>query len=331
MRRFASVVSLLIVAAACGGGPVTQASRTRPTVPLEAGLLPPTHGVGFYVNQRAHIAIFDIVPGRGIGLVYPHVGRELDDAVRPGPQWLTSNVSYWPASYKERAGAPIHYLYLVASRAPLLIDDYVGYSDYLREKLTNVVYTGNPYTSMKALTAEVVPPQPAEDWTTSLYIAYDGGRGDRRPRVLYQLVKCLDGTIYWVELGSSFVCPAAPAAADTLKEGEAPEKGKTKWKNDILLFDPANAPAADALLRRPVARVDRPPEPPAPRSSFSDIERQGYRGTRRDPVMSDGSAGAGAYAPATPAVTTPAQQPSNPRGRVEDPGAEKSTGGAGTP
>jgi hypothetical protein len=186
---------------------------------------------------------------------------------------------------------------------------------------------------METLTSEVVPPQPDEDWATALYIVYGGARGDRRRPVIYQLVKCLDGNVYWVQLGSALVCAAPPAKTDTLKEGGSkPPEGKRKWKDDILMFDPANMPAADALLRRPVAKIDRPPMAPDPRrSSISDMQRTDNRGRDRSPSLPDGPAGSGVYAPAAPAVTTPAQQPSNPRGRVEDPGAEKSTGGAGTP
>ena len=332
MRRIAVSVSLILVAAACGG-PASQVSRSGPVVPLEATLLPPTHGIGFYVNQPAHIAIFDIVPGAGIGLVYPQMGRELKYPVRSGPRWIGRGVPYWPASYRPPANSPMHYLFLVASREELRIDDYVGYSDYLRDKFTNVVYTGNAYTAMEAVTTEVVPPQPDADWATALYIVYGGARGDRRRPVIYQLVKCLDGSVYWVQLGSSFVCGAPPAKADTLKEGDSkPPEGKRKWKHDVLLFDPANLPAADALLRRPVAKIDRPPLAPDPaRSSFSDMQRAGNRDRERAPSLPDGNTGSGVYVPVAPTITTPAQQPSNPRGRVEDPGAGSSTGGAGTP
>jgi hypothetical protein len=334
MRRIGFLSAVFLAAAACGGAG-SEIGRSKPVVPLEATLLPPTHGIGFYINKSAHVAVFDIVPGAGIGLVYPRMGRELEYAARPGPQWIASGVPYWPASYVLPANSSVRYLFLVASREPLLIDDYIGYSDYLRQKLTNVVYTGNAYTAMEALIAEVVPSQPAEDWTTALYIVYGSVRGNRRPPVIYQLVKCTDGKIYWVQLGSSFVCNDPGLKADTLKEGEPeqPQKDGKKWKGmkNVLAFDPVNGPGAEALLRRPVARIDRPPMAPEPRTPFSDIRQRDYSGRGREPALSGADPGNGAYVPATPTVTTPAQQPSNPRGRVEDTGGEKSTGGAGTP
>src|SRR3954467_13590679 len=205
MRRLTSAVTALVLVSACGSNSsnsvnTAAAPRVKRATPLEATLLPPTHGWGFYVNKSAYVALFDIVPGGGIGLIYPHMGRELNDAVRSGPQWINQSVPYMPATFVTPSIGPVHYLFMVASREPLRINDYVGYSDYLREKLGNVVYTGNAYTSMHALVQEVVPAQPDEDWTTALYIVYGGRRGQVPDRI-YQLVRCSDGQFYWVELG----------------------------------------------------------------------------------------------------------------------------------
>ena len=217
MRRVASVVFLVLLAG-CGQQAVT------PEATLRASLLPPTHGIGFYVNKEAYVAIFDIVPGRGIGLYYPHMNRELEYAVRPGPRWVTNTVPYMnAAAYRTPLLNPVHYLFLVASREPLNIEDYVGYDDYLRQKLTPVVVTGNAYTAMKALVQEVVPAQPPQDWTTALYALYGGDRRGRGARI-YQLVYCEDGRMYWVDLSRArFICP--PASDSTKIKNVLPEDG----------------------------------------------------------------------------------------------------------
>lgn len=335
MRHPTGVVpALLLVAAACGS-PAAQTSRTSPDPPLEASLLQPTSGLGFYVSQQAYVALFDIVPGGGIGLVYPHTGRELHNPTWAGPQWISRSVPYWPATYRPPALGAVHYLFLIASRQPLNIEDYVGYSDYLRARLTNVVYTGNAYSAMNALVEEVVPSQPDEDWTTAVYIVYGASRG-RRPTRIYQLVKCVDGQIYWVEIGSSFTCPPAPAAPkDTLKEGQPrPEGGaRDRYKGKALVFNPANAPAASDLLRRQVTTVERAPYAPAPRSEagYARDRDRGLSSGRSEGTLSGASPGNDTYTPATPTVTTPAQQPANSRGRVRDTSGGSSTGGAETP
>ncbi len=336
MRRLTAVVPVLLLAVACGTiprapdrsswlPPTNRVPKSKPVVPLQASLLPPTHGIGFYVNKQAYIGVFDITPGRGIGLVYPRMGRDLDYAVHAGPQWIsTSTVPYWPASFETSTSAPgVSYLFLVASKQPLNIDDYVGYSDYLREKWGNAAYTGNAYSAMKALVSEVVPAQPDEDWTTALYIVY-GGTGRRATPQIYQLVLCTNRRMYWVRLGEVFLCPAAAdstasdsVAGKTLKEGEPKpaDQPKSRRRTDILLFDPANGPAAAELLRRPAMKVERPPMPPEPRIYEPPPT---YSNRRSDPVLS-GVTPTTVVAPAS-TVQTAAQEPSNPRGRVsEDP------------
>jgi hypothetical protein len=224
----------------------------------------------------------------------------------------------------------VHYYFLVASRHALNIDDPVGYSDYLRGRLGNVGYTGAPYASMKALIAEVLPPQPDDDWTTALYIAYGSDRRDLREERIYRLVRCADGTFYWVPLDASFGCPltvpdSMAIPADTLNEDgeETDAKARPQRKDQVLVFDPANAPAASDLLRRPVTRIERPPLAPAP----SNQPRTGSSTRRSEPVLSGaiGTAGSGVTGSA---VTTPAQEPSNPRGRVTQP---ESDGGGQPP
>lgn len=298
---------------ACGN----PSNMATPSAPLRASLLPPTHGIGFYVNQQAYVAIFDIVPGRGIGLYYPHMNRELEYAVQPGPRWVTNSVPYMNAAYRTPLLNPVHYLFLVASRESLSIDDYIGYDDYLRQKLGPAVFTGHAYTAMKALVQEVVPAQAAEDWATALYIVYGGDRQGRGARI-YQLVYCQDGRMYWVDINRGlFICPPA-SDTTTIKnvleeDGKKPLDKKTLDKRGILLLNPVNAAEASALLRRPVARIERVPMPPETRG-YSQPTFSSDRGGRSSPTF-------GSTPPATTAtstVETPAQPPSNPRGRVTE-------------
>src|SRR6185503_18699416 len=104
MRHLTSAVLALAFVSACGSNSsnslnTNAAPKVKRVAPLEATLLPPTHGWGFYVNKSAYVALFDIVPGGGIGLIYPHMGREVDYAVRSGPQWINPSVPYMPASF----------------------------------------------------------------------------------------------------------------------------------------------------------------------------------------------------------------------------------------
>src|SRR5438552_1865203 len=192
LKLIASVPLLVLVA--CGTPSKTRVGAA-PEAPLQAALLPPTHGLGFWVNQSAYVAVFDITPGSGIGLLYPNFGRDLERPVSAGPRWAAVSPAYRAnQAFFERpgAGSGMRYLFLIASRAPLNIDNTVGYADYLRTKMGPVAFTGGAFASMKTLISEVVPEQPEGDWTTAMYIV-PGTVGGRRGGAIYQLVRCEDG------------------------------------------------------------------------------------------------------------------------------------------
>ncbi len=329
MRRLAVAVSMLLVAAC--SRPPSEASGPRPVPRLQAGLVPPMRGFGLYVNQPAYLALFDITPGAGIGLVYPQMGRELHSVVQPGPRWLTRGaVPYMPANYVEPVIAPVHYFFLVASRRPLNIDEYVGYPDYLREKLGNVTFTGSAFHSMKALVEEVVPVQPAEDWTTAVYLVYGGTgleRNDpaRYVRSILQLVVC-GSEGYWVPVGQGFSCDDprdAKSAKDVLvvPEPSQPENSTGRRRDDVVMMvDPATIPTAREVVRVTADKVWQPPMTPTLSSSpgtAADIRRP-VSEPRSSPVLS----GTDSYVPSTTSSSTtverPAQSPDNAQGRVSE-------------
>lgn len=168
--------------------------------PLFANVEQNGSGLAVRLNRPAHVAIFEIVPGRGVGLSYPRFGRE--------SEYLPSGFSYvqsrgasrydWyqaSASYGRFRNEPRFYL-LVASRRPLRTDRFRA-GGALRSVLGLSSHSTLDYrTVMSDVVEAVVPYQHDDDWTTDVLAVWPDRRYDRYAAdgQRYTRVRCSDGS-----------------------------------------------------------------------------------------------------------------------------------------
>jgi len=182
--------------------------------PLHARLEERGSGLGIRLNRPAHVAIFEIVPGAGVGLLYPGYSREAE-YLSSGFSYVSGRTSrrydWYNASYnhsRRYRNEPRFYL-LVASRRPLRTERFHS-GGSLRSSLGLSSYSSVNYRRvMNDVVEAVVPYQHEDDWTTDVLAVWPDRRYDRYwdDGQRYTRVQCPNGTIVltpW-EL-SSYAC-----------------------------------------------------------------------------------------------------------------------------
>ena len=179
MRFSYQLLSLALVgAAACGPTYVVQSAPAPapervplpPRVaPLEVSIVRPEDGrVLIQTSRPAYVAVFEIVPGRGVSLVYPQPYRPRDLELT-GLTWV--NVS-WTMRYdydRRFASYDTRYVYAVASDTPLRFED----TDYerwgLERRLGSTFNSTSPNATVRAISREFVRAQPDEWWGEDMF------------------------------------------------------------------------------------------------------------------------------------------------------------------
>lgn len=176
------VISVLTMAAvglaACGPTyvvqsppqPAPQRVPAPPRVePLEVNVVRPDDGrVLIQTSRPAYVAVFEIVPGRGVSLVYPAPYRPRD-MMLTGLTWV--NVD-WTMRYdyaRRFASSETRYIYAVASDTPLRITDGDYDREYLQRELGGAYWSSTPNATARAISREFVRPEPDEWWGEDLY------------------------------------------------------------------------------------------------------------------------------------------------------------------
>jgi hypothetical protein len=173
-------------------------------------------------NQPAYVAVFEIVPNRGVTLVYPASPRQRQMAVA-GSNWL--NVSWRSArgmiddddrGMRGRRRRPLeHHVYVVASERPLRLTDNAFDDDALAAMLgARLTQAADPYETMAALSRRFVPPGRDEDWGEDVYTM-----DVTRPVVTVRVAKiyCPDGSVVYTrdEMADRTACPWRPQGRNT--------------------------------------------------------------------------------------------------------------------
>ncbi|MSR06045.1 MAG: hypothetical protein EXR93_03100 [Gemmatimonadetes bacterium] len=302
MSRFARLTLLLVLVAACAR-PTRVVMQPDEYEPLNVSILPPTSGFGFWVNQPAYVAMFDVQPGIGVGLLYPQVSSQLTRMVRSGSAFAHSTFTLGPRAYfAGRVLNRVHFIVAVASRKPLSIDRIVGFSDWMTYKLGVAAYAGPSLEMMNGLFEEVVPVQPDDDWATAVYVVYSGVPWRQN---VYRYVRCPDGNVYVVNVEAlRFACPA-PKAPDNGTSPENDDQGRRPAHPETARTGSAIARltgGADLpILSAMTDVVLRPPEPATYRT-YAPGASSGRSGS--------GSATESAYAPRPESSSQPSSQPS---------------------
>jgi hypothetical protein len=179
MRFSRQLLALVLVgAAACGPTyvvqstpvPVTQRAPEPPRVePLQVNIVRPEEGrILVQTSRPSYLAVFEIVPGRGVSLVYPRPAQPRDVLLN-GLAWV--NV-YWTMRYdfdRRFASSDTRYIYAVASDTPLRVDDADYDRSHLERRLGSTFYSSSPNATVRAISREFVRAQPDEYWSEDMF------------------------------------------------------------------------------------------------------------------------------------------------------------------
>ena len=179
----------------------TEPLRVRLTESIGEGLV-------LHLNRPAHTAVFQIVPGQGVALVYPDIGQRA--VYNAGETRLTpriashrfsryDNVQRSAHSFASRINQGPRHLLVIASERPLQTSHFRG--GMLRQVMGTSSYTTmNSRRVVDDLLAVVVPPQPDESWDADVITVWPSVNEVRLPSGELYRVRCRSGASVWVPL-----------------------------------------------------------------------------------------------------------------------------------
>jgi hypothetical protein len=165
-------------------------------------------GLFLRLNRPAYTAVFQIIPGEGVALLYPNFGERgrygpgtsrLMPSLASNRFWRYDNLRHNPYAFATRIGQGPRHLLVVASERPLEMSRFRG--GMLRRVMGTSSYTSlNSRRVVDDLLAVVVPPQPDESWDADVITVWPAVNDVRLPSGDLYRVKCRDGTWLWVPL-----------------------------------------------------------------------------------------------------------------------------------
>ena len=259
MRFPRLLLALSVVgAAACGPtyvvqsppGSVPQRTPEPPRVaPMEVSVVRADENrVLIQTSRQAYIAVFEIVPGRGVSLVYPASLRPRN-VQQTGLTWV--NV-YWTIRPDYRfSSSDTRYIYAVASDTPLRLDDDDYDARHMQRALGAAYWASSPNAAARAISREFVRAQPDEWWgedMTSMPLM------SGRVTVAIRLARvfCPDGSVFDVreDMVDRVWCPARRGGPRPGERPGAAQPDSVFWSNGRRV-----ARRMDPTARTPVYRV----------------------------------------------------------------------------
>jgi hypothetical protein len=224
MRTILHLVAALALAA-CSSGHVIVVHRPPPPPPpppriepLEIAVARPIRGhFLIQTNRPAYVALFEIVPERGVALIAPTYEHQRT--------WMLAGLNWVPVSWKVQStmyygppsahGVPGRWVYAIASDEPLRLPDEAFRPGYLQRVLGPVYRSRNPYITMGALSRAFVPDVVDEAWAEDAYALAATYASDP-----YRTVRiyCANRTVYEVpeELADRAWCPVTQGVTVTV-------------------------------------------------------------------------------------------------------------------
>lgn len=204
-----------------------------------------------FVNRDAHVALFEIVPGRGVTMVYPSSGADVSasDAHYANLTVQHGRMFYDVDPFGHSAYQPRYY-YLVASVAPLHLARLRSSLGATRKMLGPMYASYRPYDVIDRLTELVVPMQSDEDWTTDLFVHWPS---PPPPPVFAstRFITCANGRVFVVPRNYPyFGCPGDP-------EAQLQEQSQTSRPTDGAGRDSLRQRPPEARPTRPLPEVSR--------------------------------------------------------------------------
>ncbi|HLL81691.1 MAG TPA: hypothetical protein VK420_03530, partial [Longimicrobium sp.] len=276
MRR--SIATLLLPLAALtacatagGGGPApspygsTGTNAYSSTEPMRVRLTENFgEGLVLHLNRTAHTAVFQIIPGQGVALVYPDIGQRavynagmtrLTPSMASHRFWRYDNVYRNTGSFASTVTQGPRHLLVIASERPLQTSSFRG--GMLRRVMGTASYTTmNSRRVVDDLLAVVVPPQPDESWDADVVTVWPHANEVRLPSGDLYRVQCRSGGSVWVPL------ELAAAACRN------PDRVLPPQRDSV-----GTPPASDPPVRKPGGRRPQPEPGAAP----SEPARPGTR------------------------------------------------------
>ena len=143
-----------------------EAPAPEPVEPLELDIGRPSGTqLLLQTNRPAYVAIFEIIPNRGVTLIYPAAAHQQNMMVS-GLTWVPL---WW--SPKRVAFNSDRYIYAVASEEPLQLSGETFQTGYFHRVLgVSIFRAESPYATMRAISRAVVPDVAAEQWAEDVHI-----------------------------------------------------------------------------------------------------------------------------------------------------------------
>ncbi|HEY2378692.1 MAG TPA: hypothetical protein VGH98_22110 [Gemmatimonadaceae bacterium] len=280
MRFSLQLLSLTLVgAAACGPTYVVQSRPTPapervpvpPRVsPLEVSIVRAEDGrVLIQTSRPAYAAVFEIVPGRGVSLVYPEPTHPRDVELT-GLTWVDV---YWTMRYDSRdrrfASYDTRYIYAVASDTPLRFED----SDYerggLERRLGSTFFASTANVTVRAISREFVRAQPDEWWGEDMF-SVSMAPARVTVTIRFARVYCPGGNYFEVreDLANHVWCPPRTVARGRPPVTEAPDSvfGSTGHRVPRRMDPSARTPVFRVPAATDVGHQQGEPHNPPPRN-----------------------------------------------------------------
>ena len=216
-RRIATLVASIALAACAPGTVIVLRQPTPPpppppprVEPLEITVARPIRGhLLVQTNRPSYVALFEIVPDRGVALLAPAYAHQRT--------WMLAGLNWVPVSWKVQStmyygppsgtAVPARWVYAIASDEPLRLPDEAFHPSYMRRVLGPTAYRGrNPYVTMRAIARAFVPSGVDEAWAEDAYALAATYASDP-----YRTVRiyCSNRTVYEVpeEMADRAWCP----------------------------------------------------------------------------------------------------------------------------
>ena len=242
---------LLAALAACTHN--TQRDNLSPRdEPLDVSLIPGLQAettvpsLSFVLNRPAYVAAFEVIPGRGMQLLYP--AGAADEESNAGLNVVTEApffyADYLLPPFVAPAAQP-HYIYIVASDAPLNLRTVREPAGLVHMFGIERFASATPSYLMAEVTSQVIEPGTSDDaWASDMVMDWSGAGGVDLTLATTQ-IRCRDGSLIIVPLSyGSVLCPgdalrahpvlAAYRAPTNRKPSKHPSKPSTKASSQTL-------------------------------------------------------------------------------------------------
>ena len=320
----------------------------EPIEPLEITIGRPIAGqLVVQTNRPAYVAIFEIIPDRGVVIAHPALARQRTVMVS-GLTWVPV---WWRAPQPVYSGVPydpnkpLRYIYALASDEPLLLTSEVFEVGYFQRTIGNAASRyENAYWTMRQLSRRFVPDVPNESWAEDVYTMMRPV-ASQPERVAH--VYCA-GRVYGVpeEMAARILCPATVPVQPTTGGQRPPTPTpvpvmRIPSRPDSVFWQTGQR--VNPVLRRPRDRgpIDRvvPPAQPVDRAHGGDVHddrgnngrgndgRDNGRGNEGRNASDDPSRGGGRPADKASEPVPPSRVPDQDKDKREHPTPRPSDNG----